>query len=137
MIHTSKHFCRCLDLFLGLWGSLHPFMAMKSSSFSLFERETKNLGRTMTPPLSSPPIPIPNSFKFPFSFSSQPTNEPLVVQNRSSFSGEDETDRNLRFSLPTDSDFLRKEQQLMTKYEMVSYRINHKLHQKYVFDLFF
>lgn len=81
-ILTSKLFWRNLALFLGLWGSLQPFIAMKSSSFSLLDNEIKSFGHTSLA-LSSLAWPLwwwrwwlsnPNIFPF----SSNP-NEPLVV----------------------------------------------------------
>uniref|UniRef100_A0A2P2M6C5 Uncharacterized protein n=1 Tax=Rhizophora mucronata TaxID=61149 RepID=A0A2P2M6C5_RHIMU len=56
-------------LLLGLWGSLHPFIAMKSSSFSLLDKEINNLGQTSS--LSSFTLSIKT-------FASNPS-DPLVV----------------------------------------------------------
>lgn len=68
---TSKHFCINFGLFFGLCGSLHPFIAMKSSSFSLLDNEMKNLGSAVVPFSSIPP---PKSNPFP----SNGNGEPLV-----------------------------------------------------------
>lgn len=75
-----------LARFLGRWGSLQPFMTMKSSSFSLLESEMKNLGRIHLPRAFSSPTPQPNNIPLsspppppPFPFSSCPAMDPLVV----------------------------------------------------------
>ena len=69
---TSKHFCINLGLFFGRCGSLQPFIAMKSSSFSLFDNAMKNLGNAVVP-FSS--VMLPKSNPFP----SKGNGEPLVV----------------------------------------------------------